>query len=325
MAVVLVPFLWLILWFTILIFSSFLLSLGAESLSYKLGGKFVGRTILSITTTLPEIFIVASASLGGFHGTAMGSAFGSNILMMTLGLSIMVIVATTSLARVRLKEVKVDEFRLDMIFLIVSALVAVILFYDGYTLIDGFIFLGMFVAYLMFAFYEGNKEIKRINIAKEQGSPRKGAALMAAGGAGLFIAAAPFVIALEGVSAAIGVAPIVIALILSPIAGEMPEKLAIIILARKGERGVSIAVANVLGSKVLNNTLLLAVMIFAALFTVTPVIQPTGILPFTVSWAAAITLVAIFLMARRRRLVLRDGVILTSLYVGTIALQILLS
>ncbi|MEK0325734.1 MAG: hypothetical protein QQN63_08520, partial [Nitrosopumilus sp.] len=141
----------------------------------------------------------------------------------------------------------------------------------------------------------------------------------------LFIAAAPFVLALEGVSVAIGVAPIVIALILSPIAGEMPEKLAIIILARKGERGVSIAVANVLGSKILNNTLLLAVMIFAAFYTVTPVIQPTGILPFTVLWAAVITLVAIFLMARRRRLVLRDAVILTSLYIGTIALQLLLS
>ncbi|MCZ6725492.1 MAG: hypothetical protein O6846_04620 [Thaumarchaeota archaeon] len=325
MADVLVPILWLLLWFTILIFSSFLLSLGAESLSYKLGGKFVGRTILSITTTLPEIFIVASAALRGFHGTAMGSAFGSNILMMTVGLSIMVIVATTSLARVRLKEVKVDEFRLDMIFLVVSALVAVILFYDGYSLLDGVIFLAMFVAYLIFAFYEGKKEAKKIDNKEAHGSPGKGAALLAVGGAGLFIAALPFVLALEGVSAAIGVAPIVIALILSPIAGEMPEKLAIIILARKGERGVSIAVANVLGSKVLNNTLLLAVMIFAALYTVTPVIQPTGILPFTVAWAAVITIIAIFLMARRRRLVLRDAVILTSLYIGTIALQFLLS
>lgn len=325
MADVLVPSLWLILWFAILVFSSFLLSLGAESLSYKLGGKFVGRTILSITTTIPEIFIVASASLRGFHGIAVGSAFGSNILMMTLGVSIMVIVATTSLARVRLKEVRVDEFRLDMIFLVVSALVAVILFYDGYNLLDGFIFLAMFVAYLIFAFYEGRKEVKRINSAEEHGSIRKGAALLAAGGAGLFIAAAPFVIALEGVSVVFGVAPIVIALILSPIAGEMPEKLAIILLARKGERGVSIAVANVLGSKVLNNTLLLAVMIFAALFTVTPVIQPTGILPFTVSLAAAITLVAIFIMARRRRLVLRDAAILISLYIGSIALQVLLS
>ncbi|MFQ6011168.1 MAG: hypothetical protein ACE5KG_03240, partial [Nitrososphaerales archaeon] len=103
----LIPSLLLTLWFAILVFSSFLLSMGAEALSYKLGGKFVGRTILSVTTTFPEIFIVASASLKGFHGTAMGSAFGSNILMMTLGLSIMVIIATTSLARVRLKEVKV--------------------------------------------------------------------------------------------------------------------------------------------------------------------------------------------------------------------------
>ncbi|MFQ6010665.1 MAG: sodium:calcium antiporter, partial [Nitrososphaerales archaeon] len=219
----------------------------------------------------------------------------------------------------------VDGFRLDMIFLITSALIAVILFFDGYGLLDGIIFLGMFVAYLIFAFLEGNKEAKEERASEKQGSIKKGAIFFAGGGLGLFIAAEPFVIALEEVSVAIGVAPIAIALILSPIAGEMPEKLAIMILARKGERGVSIAVANVLGSKVLNNTLLLAVMVFAALFTATPIIQPAGLLSFTVAWAAIITLVAIGLMARRKRLLLRDGVILTSLYVGTIVLQLIIS
>ncbi|MFQ6134515.1 MAG: hypothetical protein ACE5KU_01705 [Nitrososphaerales archaeon] len=109
------------LWFTILIASSFLLSTGAESLSHRLGGKFVGRTLLSITTTLPEIFIVASASYRGHHATSLGSALGSNVLMMSLGLAIMVIIATTRLAQTPIREIKVEAFKLDMIFLIASA------------------------------------------------------------------------------------------------------------------------------------------------------------------------------------------------------------
>ena len=79
----------MLLWLGELIISSWVLSYGAEHLSMKYGAKFVGRTLLSIATTLPEIAIVIYAAADGFYGIAIGAGLGSNLLMMTLGLAIM--------------------------------------------------------------------------------------------------------------------------------------------------------------------------------------------------------------------------------------------
>ena len=66
----------MLLWLSELTIASFLLAYGAEHLSKKYGAKFVGRTLLSIETTLPEIAIVIYAAAGGFYGTAIGSGLG---------------------------------------------------------------------------------------------------------------------------------------------------------------------------------------------------------------------------------------------------------
>ena len=89
----------MLLWLGELTGASFLLSYGAEHLSMRYGAKFVGRTLLSVATTLPEIAIVIYASAGGFYGTAIGAGLGSNLLMMTLGLAIMLLIATTRLSK----------------------------------------------------------------------------------------------------------------------------------------------------------------------------------------------------------------------------------
>lgn len=230
----------------------------------------------------------------------------------------MVIIATTRLAHTPIKEIKVEGFKLDMIFLIASVVIGAILFFDGYDILDGFIFFGLFILYLVLAFYESRGE-KKTPPKLRHASPWKGAVLFAAGGLGIFLAAEPFVLSLEELAVETGISAAVMAVILSPIAGEMPEKLSMMMLARKGEHGVSISVANVLGSKVLNNTLLLAVMVFAASFT-SPVINPSGLLTFEVYWATVITMLALFLMYDRR-LNRRDGLILMGLYATTIILQ----
>src|SRR5213593_3438409 len=93
----------MLVWLAELTFSSWLLSYGAEHLSFKYGAKFVGRTLLSVATTLPEIAIVLYAAADGLYGTAIGAGLGSNLLMMTLGLAIMILIATTRLSKAPLK------------------------------------------------------------------------------------------------------------------------------------------------------------------------------------------------------------------------------
>lgn len=339
----------MLLWLAELTGASFLLSYGAEHLSKRYGAKFIGRTLLSVATTLPEIAIVIYAAAGGFYGTAVGAGLGSNLLMMTLGLSIMLLIATTRLSKAPLKGVDVTTFKLDKIFLIATAVISAVLFIDGYNYIDGFIFAGMFGAYLVMALLEmkaeskhgskpsseivGDHHHKVVKITKNAGFPSiafgsemtRAMLAFAAGTAGIFFGAGPFIASLQGFSLEVGVSVIILAVIISPIAGEMPEKISMMLLARKGAAGASIAVANVLGSKILNNTLLLAVAVFGAMyhggFDVS--IETNLILEYQMILVTVVTIIALIPMFKKE-IGLRVGILLAAMYVVSMIIQFLL-
>ena len=149
--------------------------------------------------------------------------------------------------------------------------------------------------------------------------------LFVAGTVGIFVGAAPFVQALQGVSVDIGVSVVVLAVIVSPIAGEMPEKISMILLARKGAAGASIAVANVLGSKILNNTLLLSVAIFAAMSYkgFSAKIPNTAMLENQMILVTVITIIALIPMFRNK-MGLKSGIMLLVLYAVGIGMQFVL-
>ena len=348
-------FLTMLFWLGELSLASWVLAYGAEHLSVKFGGKFVGRTLLSVATTLPEIAIVVYASSVGLYEVAVGAGLGSNILMMTLGLSIMLIIATTRLSKAPLKQIDVSTFKLDKIFLLVSAVLSAIMLIDGYNFIDGIIFVGMFIGYILVALYEMKKENRanKLNVVADTSAPvapanhsdaagtpsssyassehhpvvgrsemAKAALAFLIGTLGIVFGASPFISSLQSFSVDIGVSTIVLAVIISPIAGEMPEKISMMILAKKGAAGASIAIANVLGSKVLNNSLLLGVAIFAAMyhggFYTTIVNSP--MLWFQMILATSITLIALVPLFRKT-IGIRVGIFLLALYIISIVFQ----
>ena len=339
----------MLLWLSELTVASFVLAYGAEHLSKKYGAKFVGRTLLSVATTLPEIAIVIYAAAGGLYGAAIGSGLGSNLLMMTLGLSIMLLIATTRLSKAPLKGVDVATFKLDKIFLLATAVISAALFIDGYNFIDGFIFAAMFGAYLVMALMEmrAEKKVVKIKQEKESGNnpghkvvkieeslPEKGPSkeminavlAFAAGTAGIFLGADPFIRSLEGFSIEVGISVIVLAVIISPIAGEMPEKISMMLLARKGAAGASIAVANVLGSKILNNTLLLAVAVFGAMYHggFYTNIEANPILQYQMILVTTVTILALIPMFLKKEIGLKVGIMLAALYIISIFIMFLL-
>ena len=274
--------------------------------------QVVGRTLLSVATTLPEIAIVIYAASVGLYEVAIGAGLGSNILMMTLGLALMLLIATTRLSKAPLKRIDVSTFKIDKVFLLVSALISAVLLLDGYNFIDGFIFVGMFVAYVLIAYIEMKREQKisepvvvktaegksvtaPVHISTNKNDMTKAVLAFVAGTIGIVVGAGPFIHSLQTFSEDIGVSTIVLAVIISPIAGEMPEKISMMILARKGAAGTAIAIANVLGSKILNNSLLLGVAILAAMyhggfFTTIP---NSELLWFQMMLATSITVVAL--------------------------------
>lgn len=332
----------MLLWLGELTVASWVLSYGAEHLSKRYGAKFVGRTLLSVATTLPEIAIVVYAAAGGFYGTAIGAGLGSNLLMMTLGLAIMLLVATTRLSKAPLRGIDVSTFKLDKIFLLVTAVASAALFLDGYTFVDGIIFAGLFGGYLVMALLEMRAEKKKpkaelnghsIENHNEAGEPHavsgrqmaKAMLAFTAGTAGIFLGAEPFIHSLEGFSVDAGISVVVLAVIISPIAGEMPEKISMVLLARKGAAGASIAVANVLGSKVLNNTLLLAVAVFAAMYHggFNARIDANPLLEYQMILVTAVTLAAIAMMFKKE-IGLKIGIVLAAMYAASIVIQFFL-
>jgi cation:H+ antiporter len=365
----------MLIWLGELIVASWALSYGAEHLSVKYGAKFIGRTVLSVATTLPEIAIVAYAAAAGNYGVAIGAGLGSNLLMMTLGLSIMLIIATTRLSKAPLRGLDVSSFRLDKLFLFITAIVSAVLFIDGYNYFDGFIFVGMFVAYFIMALREmkvdknkeplsslpnNNNELTRqnkneyknndkdlqiseatatksepdlINATENfQNIPKahnrrliKALLIFMAGIVGILIGAEPFIHSLEGFSVDIGISAIVLSVIISPIAGEMPEKLSLMILARKGAHGASIAISNVLGSKILNNTLLLAIAVFGAIYHggFYTTIGSNILLSYQMVLVTIITIAALIPMLKRE-IGLRVGMMLLGLYVISLVIQFFL-
>jgi cation:H+ antiporter len=339
----------MLLWLGELIISSWVLSYGAEHLSMRYGAKFVGRTLLSIATTLPEIAIVTYAAADGFYGIAIGAGLGSNLLMMTLGLAIMLLIATTRLSRAPLKGIPVGMFKLDKIFLLATAVISAALFVDGYNFLDGFAFSALFIAYIIMAFLEMKEERKReslknsetqklevksrvIEIDESGASVRifdramlKAVLAFVAGTIGIAMGAGPFIHSMQGFSIEIGISAIILAVIISPIAGEMPEKISMMILARKGAAGASIAIANVLGSKILNNTLLLAVAVFGAMFHAGfyTTIELTTVLLYQVILVTVVTIIAL-LPLFKKEIGLRVGILLASMYLISLFIQFVL-
>ena len=326
-------FVLLLTWLGELLASSWLLSEGAEHLSERWGGRFVGRTMLSIATTLPEIGIVVAAAKVGSYDTAIGSALGSNLFMMTLGLAVMLIIATTRLSKSPQKFIDVREFKMDKILLMATAIIGALTFVNGYDLTDAVLFSGLFGLYLYLAYREMKKEKEGLGLHLHTGDAKnskrhfgRSLALFGAGTAGIFFGAEPFVHSLQGMSASLGVSVVILAVIVSPIAGEMPEKISMILLARKGSKGASIAVANVLGSKIVNNTLLLSVAIIAAIayHGIGSEISNTPLLETQMILVTAITIVALIPMFRNK-LGLGSGALLLALYALGIGLQFFIS
>ncbi len=328
-------FLSLLGWLGELIFASWLLTEGSEHLSERWGGRFVGRTLLSVATTLPEIGIVVAAAKNGSYNIAIGSALGSNLFMMTLGLAIMLIIATTRLSKAPQRFIDVTQFKMDKILLVVTAVIAALTFVNGYDVTEGILFSGLFAAYLYFAFREMKKEKSQEPLESEihenhlKKKPKRhfvrAMVLFVAGTVGIFLGAEPFVESIQGYATDVGVSVVILAVIVSPIAGEMPEKISMILLARKGSKGASIAVANVLGSKIVNNTLLLSVAIFAAMAYqgFFAKIQNTQILQDQMILVTVITIVALVPMFKNK-LDLRSGIMLLILYAIGIGIQFIL-
>ena len=293
-----------------------LLSYGAEILAERYGANFTGSIVLALITTLPEYMFVIWASIKGHYEMAVGSAVGSCALLITLGYGSVILLATSRISKKPVKAVELSKHtQVDALYLLATALIAFGLASEGngFDLKDAVILIGIFFAYVVHV-AKGAVAFSRSAAAADH-SPRalaKSIGFLVTGGVVIFVFSGPFVDSMLEVARALGVSPMTIAIILGPLASEMPEKITAYITVIRDGRLAEISVCNFIGSKVNHNSLLLGTMPIVAVLQGQSGVAGIVSVPFITM--TALTVVATLSLSRRR-LERWEGVAFALLYV----------
>ena len=246
----------------VIVVAAYLLSRGAEVFSHKWGCTIAGSIILGLMTTLPEYTFVYWASVKGRYDMAIGSAIGACTLLVTLGYGMVILIATSRLSRKPVRVIKLSKAtRMDSIFLLVTAALAFSLIAgdNALDLTEGIILAAAFLVYAVLVLKMSCQYEDNLIYVPAKGLIWAGAQVIF-GGVLIFFVSEPFVDAMIHLAKAINVSPVVIAIVLGPIASEMPEKMTAYITVWRNGSLAQLSICNFIGSKVNHNSLLLAVI-----------------------------------------------------------------
>lgn len=285
----------------VIVGAAWLLSIGAEKLAEKYGANFAGSILLALVTTLPEYLFVFWAAVKSEYQMAIGSAVGACTLLVTLGYGSVILVATSRISRKPVDVVHLSRnTQIDAVYLFVTAVIAFVLAWigGGLSVVDGFILAAIFAVYMVEHWRIAGKHSATVEHNVTRKDTVRAVLMLVVGGVVILVTAERFVDAMLGIAHWMGVSPIAIALVLSPIASELPEKITAYITVMRDGRLAEISVCNFMGSKVNHNSLLLAVMPFVAAFKGKG--QVTDIIGAPFITMTVLTLIAGASLARRR-------------------------
>ncbi|NSW52630.1 MAG: sodium:calcium antiporter [Anaerolineae bacterium] len=130
---------------------------------FRLSTTFVGVTVVSLATSIPEIASHFTASAGILSGVldyevssavVLGANIGSDVIQQTLIMAIVIFIA----GKLTFKRYFLWK---TMIPMIVTTLMCIILGVDGiYSRIDGAILFGTFLVYTLFLYFDERKHYK---------------------------------------------------------------------------------------------------------------------------------------------------------------------
>ncbi len=231
---------------------------------FNLSSTFMGMTVFSLATSIPEITSHFTASAGILAGTldykigssiVLGSNIGSDVVQQTLIMGMVVLLSGTLYFR---------RYFLwkSMVPMIGTTVICILVGFDGsYSRLDGAILFGSFIAYTYFLFMDERKHYKKEDnqvhnqeIAEKIPENLKevyidtgiGLAMMA-----ITVITASFVLQItEQVVVRTGVGGSLIGVVTLGVASAMPEMITALAGIRHGEHGVSLG--TLVGSNITN-------------------------------------------------------------------------
>jgi K+-dependent Na+/Ca+ exchanger related-protein len=232
---------------------------GASSIARKFGlSEFlIGLTIVGIGTSMPELVVSMTGAIQGNADIAIGNVVGSNIMNVLLILGVTALISPLIITK--------ENLRKDIPLNIAASLLLIVmgmnktLFETGnggnLSMIEGFIFLAIFVCYLYKSFKAGQSSSEE-DPDNEKVIKTWLAAVMVIGGiAGLAFGGRLFVNSACSIAKTLGLSDKFIAVTILAGGTSLPELVTCIVAAAK-KKG-QLALGNILGSNISNIFLIL--------------------------------------------------------------------
>ncbi|WP_053616742.1 calcium/sodium antiporter [Nocardiopsis sp. NRRL B-16309] len=290
---------------------------GAGSLARKLGmsSLVVGLTVVSFTTSAPELAVSADAALSGYPGLAVGNVVGSNIanILLVLGASALFVPLA----------VHSQVVRADIPVMVALSIVALLMALDGNLgRVEGFLLLASLAVYVAVTVLVSLRRASRGPAPDRPGTD--GAertrplwadlALVLLGTALLVAGARLLVYGASSIATAFGVSDLLIGLTVVAVGTSLPELVTSVVAALRGERDM--AVGNIVGSNVFN---IGAVLGLAALVSPGGIPIAPAALRFDLPIMVAVALVLLPIALTRLEVVRWEGGLLVGFYAAYIA------
>ncbi|QKW31939.1 calcium/sodium antiporter [Nocardiopsis flavescens] len=307
---------------------------GAGSLARTLGmsSLVVGLTVVSFTTSAPELAVSTDAALTGYAGLAVGNVVGSNIanILLVLGASALFVPLL----------VNSQVVRADIPVMVVLSVVALLMALDGNLgMLDGALLFAALVVYVAVTVVasrrraaedpepgrEGAEDAEgaqgpegTVRTASRARSVVRDLVLVVVGTALLVVGARLLVYGASAIATALGVSDLLIGLTVVAVGTSLPELVTCVVAVVRGERDM--AVGNIVGSNVFN---------LGAVLGLAAVVAPGGIevaasaLRFDLPVMVAVALVLLPIALTGSDVSRWEGALLVGFYIAYIAYLVL--
>ena len=275
---------------------------------------FIGATIISFGTSVPELFTSVNANLSGFPGISLGNVLGSNIANILLVLGATAIVFTVTARPVTLIK--------DMgMMLIATAILVIGMLIGVFSLWLGLLMFGLLVGFVGYQYATNTLELEEDD-DDEEGSPisstTSAVLVLLSGLAALAIGSELLVQGAVAAGNAIGVPEAVIGLTVVAFGTSLPELSTCIAAARR--RATDMILGNIIGSNTFN---------ILSIVALTAIIKPLDVDPTLLGldmWFMVIVSVGfaiwMFTVAKLNKV---TGIIMVAAYVAFVVMQYLSS
>ena len=241
---------------------------GSSSLALRLqvSPLLIGLTIVAYGTSVPELSVGVTASLGGHSELVIGNVVGSNIANILLILGLAAILCPIKVSRQTVK-------REGLIMVGVVSLVPLLALDGRFDWWEGVLLIGLFITYLVYFIREGlrHKE-SRDPTSRDIKSIRASLFMTIVGIGGIILGAFWIVDGAVFIAKAFGISEAIIGLTLVAFGTSVPELGAVIVAALRNKSDITLG--NIVGSNIFNVLLILGVAVILL-----PMQVPASVMP----------------------------------------------